>query len=97
MERVTGRKANVDTSNGAIRVKLCEFEELLHADTSNGSIEVLLYGSEQEYHLHADTCNAKIYVDGQVKGDEYHSYGGAKEVRLDTSNGRITIGFVSRS
>ena len=97
LEQVTGRKLNADTSHGAIRAKGCEFEEELHADTSNGSIEVLLVGSEHEYSIHADTSNAKIYVDGQVRGDEYHSCGGSKGVWLDTSNGRITIGFVSRS
>jgi len=97
LEQVTGRKMKADTSNGAIRAKGCEFEEELHADTSNGSIEALLVGSEHEYSIHADTSNAKIHVDGQVRGDEYHSHGGSKGVWLDTSNGRITIGFVSRS
>ena len=97
LEQVTGRKLSADTSNGAIRAKLCELEERLLADTSNGSIEALLVGSEHEYNIHADTSNAKVYVDGQLRGDEYRSLGGAKEVRLDTSNGRITIGFVSRS
>ncbi len=97
LEQVTGRKLSADTSNGAIRAKLCEFDERLHADTSNGSIEVLLSGSENEYNIHADTSNAKVYVNRQVRGDAYHSHGGAKEVRLDTSNGRITIEFVSRS
>ena len=93
LEQVTGRTLNADTSNGAIRAKQCEFNERIFADTRNGSIEIQLTGTENEYTIHADTSNAKIYVDGRVRGDEYHSHGGAKEVRLDTSNGRITIGF----
>lgn len=93
LEQVTGRTMNADTSNGAIRATQCEFNERIFADTSNGSIEIQLTGIENEYTIHADTSNAKVYVDGRVRGDEYHSHGGAKEVRLDTSNGRITIGF----
>lgn len=93
LENVTGRTLNADTSNGTIRANFCDFTEQLHADTSNGSIEVLLYGCEQEFNIHADTSNAKIHVDGQVKGSEYNTRGGKKDVWLDTSNGRIMIGF----
>ena len=96
LSRVEGEDITLDTSNGAINLEQVTGRKM-KADTSNGSIEVLLVGSEHEYSIHADTSNAKIHVDGQVRGDEYHSHGGSKGVWLDTSNGRITIGFVSRS
>ncbi|MBQ4564519.1 MAG: DUF4097 family beta strand repeat protein [Lachnospiraceae bacterium] len=96
LSRVEGEDITLDTSNGAINLEQVTGRKM-KADTSNGSIEALLVGSEHEYSIHADTSNAKIHVDGQVRGDEYHSHGGSKGVWLDTSNGRITIGFVSRS
>ena len=94
MERVFAEKATADTSNGGIKVKDCEITQLLNGDTSNASIEVTLPGAESDYSIHADTSNSKIYVNGKSMGDEYNTYGGVKAVRLDTSNGRITIGFV---
>ena len=96
MERVFGEKVTADTSNGGIRVKESEIAQVLNADTSNGSIEVTLAGEENDYNIHADTSNAKILVNGRSVGSEYNTYGGRKTVRLDTSNGRIAIGFVKK-
>ncbi|MBQ8813577.1 MAG: DUF4097 family beta strand repeat protein [Lachnospiraceae bacterium] len=94
LEDVAAMRATLDTSNGGIKVKNCEINELLNADTSNGSIEVLLPGNENDYRIIADTSNAKVYVNGRCAGDSYTTRGGTKAVRLDTSNGRITIGFM---
>lgn len=93
LEEVSALRATLDTSNGGIRVRQSDIAEMLNADTSNGSIEVMLQGSESDYRVHADTSNAKIYVNGRSCGSEYVTHSGSKAVRLDTSNGRINIGF----
>ena len=86
-------EATLDTSNGGIKVKRSEIGEMLNADTSNGGIEVELSGSESEYRIIADTSNAKVYVNGRSMGSSYTSGYGRRNMRLDTSNGRISIGF----
>lgn len=93
MEDVSALRATLDTSNGGIKVRNSDIAQMLNADTSNGSIEVMLLGSESDYRIHADTSNAKVYVEGRSCGSEYITRSGSKTVRLDTSNGRINIGF----
>ena len=93
VEQVSALEATLDTSNGGIKVKRSEIGEMLNADTSNGGIEVELSGSESDYRIIADTSNAKVYVNGRSMGSSYTSGYGRRNVRLDTSNGRISIGF----
>ena len=87
-------EAILDTSNGGIKVRKSEIHKSLNADTSNGGIEVELMGSEDDYRISADTSNAKVYVNGRSVGSSYSTGRGSREVILDTSNGRIGIGFV---
>jgi hypothetical protein len=93
VEQVSALEATLDTSNGGIKVKRSEIGEMLNADTSNGGIEVELSGSESDYRIIADTSNAKVYVNGRSMGSSYTSGYVGRNVRLDTSNGRISIGF----
>ena len=93
VEQVSALEATLDTSNSGIRVKKSEIHRMLNADTSNGGIEVELTGRESDYRIDADTSNAKVYVNGRTVGSSYSTGGGNREVRLDTSNGRISIGF----
>lgn len=93
VEQVSALEATLDTSNSGIKVKKSEIHRMLNADTSNGSIEVELIGNESDYRIAADTSNAKVHVNGRTVGSSYFTGGGSREVILDTSNGRISIGF----
>ena len=95
VEQVSALEATLDTSNSGIKVKKSEIHRTLNADTSNGGIEVELTGRESDYRIVADTSNAKVHVNGRTVGSSYSTGGGNREVRLDTSNGRISIGFTA--
>lgn len=92
-DNVYGNTAVIDTSNGKVILTTIHFAKKLDVKTSNAAIELLLDGQREDYTLSADTSNSSIYVDGDKSDDDFSGGKGDAKVKLDTSNGKITVDF----
>ena len=92
-DKVYGNTAKLDTSNGKVILTTIHFAKKLEVETSNAAIELLLDGQREDYTLSADTSNSSIYVDGDKTDDDFSGGKGDAKVKLDTSNGKITVEF----
>jgi DUF4097 and DUF4098 domain-containing protein YvlB len=94
-------RLNAETTNGSIRLEKLTFKDGIRAETVNGSISLAIEAPEQlNANLRAETTNGHLSVDFPVtlknlrqsrRLIEAQIGQGGPEIRLETTNGSITI------
>lgn len=93
LENVNGADAVVETTNGNINLHNVRFGSSIDARTTNDSIMAALEGHPSDYSYEIRTSNDLIRIGGGKYEDYYTGGDGPIKVRLETSNGKVTVEY----
>ena len=90
---VYSKSIDASTSNGKIIAEAISSESI-ELDSSNGDISLSIVGEKEDYKVVLETSNGDMLYDGIEVVQETFNPSGIYFIKLDTSNGDVSVNFM---